>query len=153
MSIHLNAINVFKCGGNILNRLDVSYERLYMATERETFSTKMLDYLLDDDERHDTILSIKDIQEAIIRVMSGTEQEDKYAKPNVNNVTMDNFFQSPVTINTQRKDAHNTNERQIDAYIHADTMKEFKGFTIQSTISDSAHSNLEELVDNVSNYK
>ena len=32
-------------------------------------------------------------------------------------------------------------------------MKEFKGFTIQSTISDSAHSDYEEMVDAVSNSK
>ena len=57
------------------------------------------------------------------------------------------MFQSPVTINTQRKYANMKNERRIASDIHAETMKEFKGFTIQSTISDSAHSNSEELVD------
>ena len=32
-------------------------------------------------------------------------------------------------------------------------MKEFKGFIIQSTISDSTHSNYEELVDSVCDYE
>ena len=66
---------------------------------------------------------------------------------------MDTFFQSPVTIKTKSKDANVTNERRIAAEIHAETIREFNGFSIQSTISDSAHSNSEELVDAVSNYK
>ena len=38
---------------------------------------------------------------------------ERDAKINVNNVTMDTFLQSPVTINTQRKYANVTNERRI----------------------------------------
>ena len=64
---------------------------------------------------------------------------------------MDNLFQSPDTINTQRKDSKVTNERQIASDVHAETMKEFKGVTIQSTISNYAHSDSEEIVDAVSN--
>ena len=63
------------------------------------------------------------------------------------------FFQSPVTINAQKKDANMTNERQIAADIYAKTMKEFKIFFIQSTISDSVYSNSEELVDTISDSK
>ena len=37
--------------------------------------------------------------------------------------------------------------------IIAETIKEFKGCTTQSTISDSAHSNSEEQVDSISNYE
>ena len=43
-----------------------------------------------------------------------------------------------------------TNERRIAEDIHAETITGFKGFTIQSTISDSAHSDSEEVVDAVS---
>ena len=31
---YFNAFNVFECGGKILDRLDVSYERAFMATPR-----------------------------------------------------------------------------------------------------------------------
>ena len=55
--------------------------------------------------------------------MAETEKQEEDAKRNVNNVTMDTFFQSPVTINTQRKDANMTNERRIALDIHAETMK------------------------------
>ena len=46
-----------------------------------------------------------------------------------------------------------TNERQIASSILAETIKEFKGYTIQSTISDSEHSDSEEQVDTISNPK
>ena len=83
----------------------------------------MLDYLLDNNERPDTPLSIKRLQEEVSRVTAGTEEKEKDAKRNVNNVTMDTLFQSPFKINTQRKIANVTNERQIAADIHAETMK------------------------------
>ena len=51
------------------------------------------------------------------------EAEEKDAKRNVNNVTMDMFFKLPVTINKQRKDANVTYERQIASEIHAKTFK------------------------------
>ena len=55
--------------------------------------------------------------------MIETEEEEKDAKRNVNNVTMDTLFQYPFTINTQRKYANLTNERRITLDIHAETMK------------------------------
>ena len=57
---------------------------------------------------------------------------------------MDNLFQSPFTINTQRKNANNTNERRISSEILAETIKLFNGLTIQSKINDSVYSNSEE---------
>ena len=54
------------------------------------------------------------------------------------------FNQSPVTINTQKNDTNMTNERQISSNILAETIKEFHGLTIQSTINDSAYYDSEE---------
>ena len=65
------------------------------------------------------------------------EDEEKDAERNVNNVTTDIFFQSPVTVNVQNKDANGTYERQIASGIISEAIKEFKGCTIQSTINDS----------------
>ena len=39
--------------------------------------------------------------------------KEKDAKFNVNNVTTDTLFQSPVTANAQNKDANTTYERQL----------------------------------------
>ena len=83
----------------------------------------MLDFPLDHNDRHRTPLSSKKLQEAVSRVMAETKQEEKDVKRNVNNVTMDDLFQSPVTIKAQRKDANMTNKKKIASDIHAEMMK------------------------------
>ena len=55
----LSYFNVFECGRKILDRLDVSYERACMSTAREEYYTKMLDYLIDHNDRHGTLLFSK----------------------------------------------------------------------------------------------
>ena len=77
-----------------------------MATTREEYLIKMLDSILDDNERHGTTLSSKKLQGAVSIVIV---EEEKYAKHNANNVTMDTLFHSPITINTQKKDTNVTN--------------------------------------------
>ena len=51
------------------------------------------------------------------------EEEEKYAKRNVNNVTTDPFSKYPLTINAQKKDANVTYERQIASGVFAETIK------------------------------
>ena len=60
---------------------------------------------------------------------------------------MDNLFQSPIAINAQKKDTHVLYERRLSSGILAETIKEFKGCTIQSTISDSAQNDSDKQVD------
>ena len=90
-----------------------------MATPKEEYFTKMLDYLLEHNNHHGPQFSSKNLQEAVIRVM---EDEEKDAERNVNNVTTDNFFQYPVTINVQNKDANVTYDRKIASGILAETI-------------------------------
>ena len=80
----------------------------------------MLDSLIEHNRRHGTPLSNKKLQEAVIRVMGDKE---KYAEHNVNNVTTDNLFQYPVTINAQKKDSNVTYERQFYPGILAEMIK------------------------------
>ena len=51
------------------------------------------------------------------------EYEEKYAKRNVNNVTTYTSFQSPVTINAQKKYANVTYERRIASDIISERIK------------------------------
>ena len=101
----------------------MSYERVCKATEREEYHTKMLDSLLDHNDRHVTSLSSKSFQEAVIRVLTETKEEEKDAKRNINIITEDTLFHPPLTINTQRKDTNESNERRIASEIHAETIK------------------------------
>ena len=118
-----------------------------MTTPTEEYFMEMLDYLLEHNHRHGTPLFSKNLREVFIRVMG---DEEKDAECNVNNVTKDTLFQSPVSINAQKKDANMTYERQIASGIIAETIEGFKGCTIQSTISDSTHSDSDEHVDAIS---
>ena len=46
-------------------------------------------------------------------------------------------------MNVQKKDANWSLERQLDSGVLAEMVENFKGCTIQSTISNSTHSNSE----------
>ena len=81
------------------------------------------------------------------------EDEEKYAKRNTNNVTTDNLFQSPVTVNARNKDANVTYQRQISPGTLEETIKEFKGCNIQSTINDSGYSDFDEKVVAINDYE
>ena len=57
------------------------------------------------------------------------EDEERNAKCNTNNMTMDTFcHQSLVTTNTQGEIANMTNERRIYLEIMAETIKGFNGY-------------------------
>ena len=79
-----------------------------------------MNHLIEYNRRHGTPMSNEKLQEEVIRVM---KDEEKYAKRNVNNVTTDTLFQSPATINAQKKDTNMTNERRIASGILAETIK------------------------------
>ena len=63
--------------------------------------------------------------------MEGTEEEERNAKHNANNVTMDTFYQYPVMINTQRNNANVANEKRISLEIMEEKIIGFKGLTLQ----------------------
>ena len=47
-------LNLFECGKNILNRLDTSCERAFMATPRYRYYTEMFKTLTDYNDRNNT---------------------------------------------------------------------------------------------------
>ena len=105
----------------------------------------MLETGVDYNDRNNVPFSNEKLIQAVSKVMAETEEEERDAKRNANNVTMDTFcHQSPVTTNTQGKIANVKNERQISSDILEETIKGFNGLTIQSTINDSECYDLEE---------
>ena len=64
--------NLFKCGKNILNRLDATCKRECMAASRDRYYTEMFNTLTDYNDRNNTPLSNDNIREAIRKV---TEKE------------------------------------------------------------------------------
>ena len=59
------------------------------------------------------------------------EQEKEEIERNINNITCDTSFQSPITKNVQKKYANWSLERRLAAGILDEMVKEFKGCTFQ----------------------
>ena len=53
----LRYFNIFECRRNFLNRLDVTYERVIMATPKDKNFEKMLENLVEHTDRHNAPLS------------------------------------------------------------------------------------------------
>ena len=79
--------NIFECGRNILNRLDVTYEQAGMATKKDKYFEKLLEILVDHNAYHNAPLSNEYIRQAVSKFTTKTEEEEF----NANNVTMDTF--------------------------------------------------------------
>ena len=62
----------------------------------------MLETLLDYNDHNNAPLSNEKLQQSVSKFMEETEEEECDTECNVNNVTMDTFYnQSPITTNTQ----------------------------------------------------
>ena len=72
----------------------------------------MLDHLNEYHDRHGQRLSIKKLREAVRRVM---DEEEEEIERNINNITCDTSFSSPVTKSVQKRDASWSLERQLAA--------------------------------------
>ena len=77
---NFNVSNVFECGRK---NTDMSYERAYMATEGNEYFTDIIDHLNEYQDRHLQRLSIKNLKEAVLRVM-----EKKKKKSNVTSIIL-----------------------------------------------------------------
>ena len=119
------------------------YERACMAamvTPKDKHYTKMLETLVDYNYRNNASLYNENLQQAISTVMAEQEAEECNVIFDTNNVTMDNFCQSPVTTNTEGENANAilTSERRNNQDVLAETLK---GLTIDSTMNNSAYYN------------
>ena len=109
--LNFNVSNVFECGRN---NPDMSYERAYMATSDNEYFTDILDHLNRYQDRHGQRFPNKKLKEYVLCVM---EQQEEEIEHNINNITCDTSFESPVTMNVQKKDANWALERQLAAGI------------------------------------
>ena len=57
--------NIFECGRNILDRLDVTYQRAFMANPQEKYYTRLLDNLVETNNCNDETLSNENLQQAV----------------------------------------------------------------------------------------
>ena len=126
MTNYFNVSNVFECEGK---NPDVSCERAHMATEENEYFREILDTLNRYQNCHDQRLPSKKLKEAVLLVM---DEEEEDIENNINNVTCDTPFQSPVTRSVQNKDSSWSLERRLAAGVLAEMVENFKGCSIQS---------------------
>ena len=90
------------------------FERACMDTTRDKYYTKMLETLVDYNNRNNAPLSNDKLWQAISTVMEKMEEEERNFILDSNNLNMDTFCQFPVTTNTQGDNANAvfTSERQ-----------------------------------------
>ena len=60
--------NIFECGRNILDRLDVTYQKAFMATPKDKYYNVLLDTLVKDNNLKVKPLSNDKIRQAVGKV-------------------------------------------------------------------------------------
>ena len=65
--------NIFKGGRNILNRLDLTYERSWMTTQEEEYYRDLLETMNEHNDRTNTPLSKEKLRQQINTILAETE--------------------------------------------------------------------------------
>ena len=69
--------NIFECGRNLLNRLDVTYERACMGTQEEEYYTDLLETMIEHNDRSNTPLSKEKLRKVINTILAETEEKEQ----------------------------------------------------------------------------
>ena len=100
----------------------------------------ILDTLNRYQDCHGQRLSSAKLKEAVLRIM---DEEEEEMERNINNITCDTPFQSPVTKTVHKKDANWSLERRLAAGVLAEIVENFKECSIQSD------KQVDEIIDSV----
>ena len=85
--------NIFECRRNLLDRLDVTYQRAFIATTAENgYNKEMLKNLIKVNNEGGKLCNEK-LRQAVIDLKSETEVEHERK---INNITFDDLYQSPM---------------------------------------------------------
>ena len=84
--------NIFECGINLLDQLDVTYQRAFMATSEDEYYKETTKSLLKVSNEGGKLCNEK-IGQAVIDLRAELNVEHKR---NINNITCDDLYQSPM---------------------------------------------------------
>ena len=108
------------------------------ATQEDEYLVDLLETIIEHNDRHETPFSKQRLRQVVNTIVAETEEEERDAKLNTNNVITDNFIQPPVTTNTPREKTDVANQRRISSDSLTETLKGFNILTLQSIFNDSA---------------
>ena len=106
--------NIFECGSNILDRLDVTYQRAFMDTPQDKYYTEMLENLVKMNNCNGELLCNEELPQAASDVREETDAENEH---NINDITCDDLYQSPM----KKKDESIINSSvyyELDKQVH-----------------------------------
>ena len=66
--------NIFECGRNLLDRLDVTYEQACMTTPKEKYYMTLFETLVNDNNSNGALLSNEKLRKSIGKVMGKLNQ-------------------------------------------------------------------------------
>ena len=85
--------NILKCGRNILNKLDVTCQRAFMATPEEKYYNALLDTLVKENNIRGEPLYNDNIRQAVAKLIE--EMESEFER-NYNEITCNTSCQCPI---------------------------------------------------------
>ena len=88
-----HSFNIFECGRNILDRIDVMYQRTFIATPAENDYHKEMLKILIKVNNGGRKLCYEKLRQAVIDLRAKTNVEHEC---NINNITCDDLYQSPI---------------------------------------------------------
>ena len=108
--------NIFKCGRNLLDRLDVTYQQAFMANPQDLYYTEMLDNLIKVNNHQGEPSSNERLRQEVIDV---SEETDAEHERNINDITCNDSYQSPMN----NKDVSTINDSiYYESDEHVDTI-------------------------------
>ena len=95
--------NIFECGRNLLDGLDVTYQRAFMATPQDLYYTEMLENLVKMNNLRGEPLFNERLRQAFIDLREDTNAEHERK---INDITCDDSYQSTM----KKKDVSKIND-------------------------------------------
>ena len=106
--------NIFRCGNNLLDGCDVTYQRAFMATPAENdYYKEMLKNLIKVNNEGEK-LCIEKLRQAVIELRAEMNVEHER---NINKISCDDLFQSPTkkkNVSTISDSVYNESDEHVD---------------------------------------
>ena len=109
--------NIFKCGRNLLDQLDLTYQQAFMATSaQDEYYREITKSIIKSNIRIYGMICNEKIHRAVIYLISEVDLEHER---NINNITSEDVYKSPMK---EEKVSKINNSAYYESDEHADTM-------------------------------
>ena len=135
-----NYFNIFECGRNLLDQLDVTYKRAFMATPEDEYYKEMTKSLIKAKNEGGKLCKEK-IRQAVVYLRAELNVEHKR---NINNISYDDLYQSTM----KNKDVSTINDSEYyesDEHVNTISDSSKQGYASNEPIKET------HIVDGINN--